>query len=270
MFLLSHRILTPTRDHPFAVFARTLLFGRLFGKDLVVKRLDRRWIRVVRAGRDRIAGSLSVRVRRTSERKDGPSCQLPLDAAGIDSVVTPVNCAYGDANARPEDKARYDAQSVESSFELLLRLGEIFDVQQRAAGYVNRARAELAAIQQKVAGKERKNVQVAYPGMAMMNNNGLPAIFGGGIYDDIINRAGGVNAFAGKNTIALAMATAFPIGIGAVELQRLGGIEVVVFSSLELTTVGVVPKVVITTDRSARIGEPAAHAWFFPPARRGS
>ncbi|WP_206641367.1 hypothetical protein [Nonomuraea polychroma] len=34
--------------------------------------------------------------------------------------------------------------------------------------------------------------------MAMMNANGLPAVMTGGIYDDVIKAAGGVNAFAGQ------------------------------------------------------------------------
>jgi iron complex transport system substrate-binding protein len=34
--------------------------------------------------------------------------------------------------------------------------------------------------------------------MSMMNANGLPAIMTGGIYDDVIKAAGGVNSFAGR------------------------------------------------------------------------
>lgn len=138
------------------------------------------------------------------DEKIGSISRDQLDQAGINSLVTPVNCAYGAAEARPEDQERLDNQSVESSFELLLTLGEIFDVQQRAADYVNQARTRLAEIAEQVKGKEPKNVLLASPGMAMMNNNGLPAIFGGGIYDDIVERAGGVNPFAGKDTAELA------------------------------------------------------------------
>jgi iron complex transport system substrate-binding protein len=138
------------------------------------------------------------------DEKIGSISRDQLDQAGVDSFVTPVNCSYGATEARPEDEERLEHQSVESSFELLLALGEIFDVQQKAADYVNAARTQLAETADRVAGKEPKSVLMASPGMAMMNNNGLPAIFGGGIYDDLIERAGGKNPFAGKDTAELA------------------------------------------------------------------
>jgi iron complex transport system substrate-binding protein len=145
-----------------------------------------------------------------------------LDQAGIDSFVTPVNCAFGATEARPEDRENLDNQSVESSFELLLTLGRIFDVQQAAADYVNKARTELAEITDTVRGKEPKNILVAYPGMAMMNNNGLPAIFGGGIHDDIITRAGGVNPFAGKDFAELAEINAEALASADVDVLVIG------------------------------------------------
>jgi iron complex transport system substrate-binding protein len=69
---------------------------------------------------------------------------------------------------------------------------------------VQRNRARLAAIEAQVAGKEPKSVLVVHPGMSMMNNNGLPAVFGGGLSDDIIERARGVNPFAGQTNAELA------------------------------------------------------------------
>jgi iron complex transport system substrate-binding protein len=36
--------------------------------------------------------------------------------------------------------------------------------------------------------------------MSMMNENGLPAVMTGGIYDDVIKAAGGVNSFAGQGS----------------------------------------------------------------------
>ncbi|MFK0244170.1 ABC transporter substrate-binding protein [Amycolatopsis azurea] len=154
--------------------------------------------------------------------KIGSVTRDQLDAAGIKSYVTPSNCANGDLNARPEDKERYAKQSVESSSELLMGLGEIFDVQQRAADYVNKARADIAAIQREVAGRERKSVLVVYPGMSMMNNNGLPAVFGGGIADDIVTRAGGVNPFAGKTNTQLAEINAEALASARVDVLVVG------------------------------------------------
>ncbi|HWM05469.1 MAG TPA: ABC transporter substrate-binding protein [Actinophytocola sp.] len=154
--------------------------------------------------------------------KIGSITRDQLDQAGINSLVTPVNCAYGAPEALPADQQRFDSQSVESSFELLLTLGEIFDVQQAAADHVNEARAELDKITASARGKEPKSVLVAYPGMSTMNNNGLPAVFGGGIYDDIIERAGGKNTFAGKDTADLAEINAEAMAAADVDVLVVG------------------------------------------------
>jgi iron complex transport system substrate-binding protein len=145
-----------------------------------------------------------------------------LDQAGINSLVTPVNCAYGAPEPLPEDQQAYDNQSIESSFELLLTLGKIFDAQRAAADHVNQARADLEKITGEVEGKEPKSVLVAYPGMSAMNNNGLPAVFGGGIYDDIVERAGATNAFAGKDTAELAEINAEALASADVDVLVVG------------------------------------------------
>ena len=156
------------------------------------------------------------------DEKIGSISRDQLGTAGIASYVTPVNCAFGDPAAGPQEQERLKAQSVESSSELLLQLGQIFDVQQRAADYVNQTRAKIAAISQRVAGKPAKSVLIAYPGMAAMNSNGLPAVFGGGIYDDIIARAGGTNPFAGKTTAELAEINAEALASAKVDVLVIG------------------------------------------------
>jgi iron complex transport system substrate-binding protein len=156
------------------------------------------------------------------DEKIGSISRDQLDQAGINSFVTPVNCAFGAPDASPRDQERYDRQSIESSFELLLTLGTIFDVQRKAADLVNDARAQLAEISEQVRGTEPKSVLVAYPGMAMMNNNGLPAVFGGGIFDDIVERAGGVNPFGGKDATELAEINAEALAAADVDVLVIG------------------------------------------------
>ncbi|HWO67375.1 MAG TPA: ABC transporter substrate-binding protein, partial [Umezawaea sp.] len=156
------------------------------------------------------------------DEKIGSISRDQLTAAGINSFVTPANCAFGEPEPRPEDEARYQAQSVESSTELLIQLGRIFDVQQRAVDQVNQTRSQLAEIERRVSGKPAKSVLVAYPGMAVMNNNGLPAVFGGGIYDDIIARAGGTNPFAGRTTAELAEINAEAMASAKVDVLVIG------------------------------------------------
>lgn len=153
--------------------------------------------------------------------KIGSISRAALAKAGINSFVTPVNCAFGDPNASAADQAKLKSQSVESSFELLTELGRIFDVQERAATTVAEQRKQLAAVKVP-APDERKSVLVAYPGMSMMNKNGLPAIFGGGISDDIITRAGGTNPFAGRTNDQLAAVNAEALATAKVDVLVIG------------------------------------------------
>ncbi|WP_433214965.1 ABC transporter substrate-binding protein [Microtetraspora malaysiensis] len=131
------------------------------------------------------------------DAKSGFATREQLAAAGITSLVNPVNCAMGKPDATREEKVAYDRQSIESSLGFITLLGKIFDVQQRALDLTTRLRARIDAVRGRVAGLAAKKVLIAFPGMAMMNANGLPAVMTGGIYDDVIKAAGGANAFAG-------------------------------------------------------------------------
>jgi len=121
-----------------------------------------------------------------------------LDQLGINSFVTPVNCAYGNLDPRPEDQAAWDEQTYEASFQLLADLGRIFDAQDEAASVIADARKRIDAVSVEP-GPDAPGVLIAYPGMSMMNANGLPAVFGGSFYDSVIAAAGGVNSFPGRD-----------------------------------------------------------------------
>ncbi len=122
-----------------------------------------------------------------------------LAAAGASNLLNPVNCPYVKADASEQEKAAYANASVESSFEFLALLGEIFDVQGKAADVTTGLQARIEVVQDKVAALPTRTVLIAFPGMAMMTDNGVPAVFAGGVYDDVIRLAGGVNSFAGKD-----------------------------------------------------------------------
>ena len=116
-----------------------------------------------------------------------------LQSLGINSYVTPVNCAYGNENPRPEDQAIYDNQTYEASFQLVEEIGMIFDVQHEAEHFLEHAREDIAAIEP--AGEDPAKVLVAYPGMGVSAE--VPMVFAGPLIDSIIEAAGGVNAFDG-------------------------------------------------------------------------
>ncbi|MFI7536521.1 ABC transporter substrate-binding protein [Streptosporangium sp. NPDC049376] len=132
------------------------------------------------------------------EARNGFATREQLAAAGITSLVNPVNCAMGKPDATPEEKLAYRGQSIGSTFEFIGLLGRIFDVQERALDLVGQLRSRVEAVRARVSGRPARRVLIAYPGMSMMNANGLPAVMTGGIYDDVIRAAGGVNVFAGQ------------------------------------------------------------------------
>ncbi|MDR8407421.1 ABC transporter substrate-binding protein [Nonomuraea sp. 3-1Str] len=136
------------------------------------------------------------------DAKQGFATREQLAAAGITSLVNPVNCAMGKPEATEEEKRAYSNQSINSSLEFIVLLGRVFDVQPRAFDLIGKLRARVQAVRDRVAGRPAKKVLIAYPGMSMMNANGLPAVMTGGIYDDVIKAAGGVNAFAGQTADA--------------------------------------------------------------------
>ncbi|MEV4572502.1 ABC transporter substrate-binding protein [Nonomuraea jabiensis] len=134
------------------------------------------------------------------DAKKGFATREQLAAAGITSLVNPVNCAMGKPEATEEEQRAYRNQSINSSLEFIALLGRVFDVQDRAVDLIGKLRARIETVRARVAGRPAKKVLIAYPGMAMMNANGLPAVMTGGIYDDVIKAAGGVNAFAGQSS----------------------------------------------------------------------
>ncbi|NUP02491.1 MAG: ABC transporter substrate-binding protein [Nonomuraea sp.] len=136
------------------------------------------------------------------EAKSGFATREQLAAAGIASLVNPVNCAMGKPQATEAEQRAYRNQSMNSSLEFVSLLGRIFDVQQRALDLIAEQRTRVDAVRRRVANLPAKNVLIACPGMSMMNANGLPAVMTGGIYDDVIKAAGGVNAFAGLTSEA--------------------------------------------------------------------
>ena len=165
--------------------------------------------------------------------KSGFATREQLAAAGINSFVNPVDCAYGATDPSKADQDVYDHQSIASTYAFITQTGEIFDVQQRAANVVAKLRARVTAVQARVAGQAPKKVLIAFPGMAMMSANSLPAVFSGGVYDDIIRAAGGENAFPSSkpnpeltsnlSPEALASAHVDVLVIGLFELSEAGG-----------------------------------------------
>ena len=78
---------------------------------------------------------------------------------------------------------------------MVRELGVIFDVQDRAEAFIAEAQATIDTVAQPTG--DPAHVLLAYPGMSMMNANGIPQVFAGPFTDSVIEAAGGVNSFDG-------------------------------------------------------------------------
>ncbi len=83
--------------------------------------------------------------------------------------------------------------TIENSYTMLSDFGEIFDVPDRAEKVIADAKATIADIEAKVADEPVKKVMVIFPGMGAEDLN---SVAGNGIWNDILAKAGAVNAFA--------------------------------------------------------------------------
>ena len=120
----------------------------------------------------------------------GQSSREELAEAGIETLVNPANCAMGKEDATEEELGAFDEATVESSFDFLNLVGNVFDVQDEAQVLVDDLRGQIDAVSAAVEGNERPTGLIVFPGMSMMTPNGMPAVFLGGIFDDVLARAG--------------------------------------------------------------------------------
>lgn len=130
------------------------------------------------------------------DSKFGFASREVLAESGINSIVNPVNCAYGKpSGVTDEEQKRYEQGSVDSSLEFISLLGQIFDVPDKAETVTAELRGRIDSVKTAVRDLPAKNMLIAFPDMAVMNANGLPAIFSGNIYDSVIRSAGGEPTF---------------------------------------------------------------------------
>ena len=137
------------------------------------------------------------------DAKSGFASRQELAQAGINSLVTPLQCALGNPSPTAAEQKAYDSASIESTYQYLTLLGKIFNRQAKAAAVIASLKERIGAVEKRVAGKDRPHILVAFPDMAMMNANGVPAVFAGGVYDSVVDAAGGVNSFKGASVKAM-------------------------------------------------------------------
>ncbi|MEV6430706.1 ABC transporter substrate-binding protein [Nocardia sp. NPDC051463] len=110
-----------------------------------------------------------------------------LAAAGANTYVPRANCGVtGAVTGTP---------TVEDSYAMLRDLGAVFDVPGRAEQLIGESRRKIAGTVATVTGAPKKNVLLVFPGMGMGDAGDFSAIAAGGIWNDIIDKAGAVNPF---------------------------------------------------------------------------
>ncbi|MFE6777373.1 ABC transporter substrate-binding protein [Streptomyces sp. NPDC057702] len=117
-----------------------------------------------------------------------------LSSVAANSYVSPQGC--------DEDTSK---MTIDDSYQLLRDLGRIFQVPSRAEKLIADSRRRIAEVTDKIGTQDggRPRVMVVFSNMSMGAND-FSSVAANGIWNDILAKAGGTNAFANvtKNTFA--------------------------------------------------------------------
>ncbi|MEV4236305.1 ABC transporter substrate-binding protein [Nocardia sp. NPDC049737] len=117
----------------------------------------------------------------------GFATRAELSGAGANTYVPRANCgSTGAVTGTP---------TIEDSYAMLRDFGTIFDVPGRAQKLIDDAERKIAETSARVAGQPKKNVLLIFPGMGMGDGGDFSAIAAGGIWNDVIDKAGAMNPF---------------------------------------------------------------------------
>lgn len=126
------------------------------------------------------------------DAKNGFATRADLKAVGANTYVSPQGC--------DQDTSR---MTVDDSHRLLRDLGKIFHVSDRAEKLITESRRRISEVSAKVKDERKPNVMVVFSNMSMGGND-FSSIAAHGIWNDILDEAGGKNAFADASTTAFA------------------------------------------------------------------
>ncbi|MBB5933364.1 ABC transporter substrate-binding protein [Streptomyces zagrosensis] len=118
-----------------------------------------------------------------------------LATVAANSYISPEGC--------DEDTSK---MTIEDSYQLLRDLGKIFQVEKRAEKLIADSKRRIAEVSDKIQAKgdkKKPRVMVVFSNMSMGGND-FSSVAANGIWNDILAKAGGTNAFssATKNTFA--------------------------------------------------------------------
>ena len=93
--------------------------------------------------------------------------------------------------------------TIDDSYQLLRDLGKIFNVSDRAEKVIAESRKRISDVSAKVKGEKKPDVMVVFSNMSMGGND-FSSIAAHGIWNDILAKAGGSNAFSSTSKTAFA------------------------------------------------------------------
>lgn len=126
------------------------------------------------------------------DEKNGFATRDQLKEVGAGTYVSPQGC--------DQDTSK---MTIADSYTLLRDMGKIFHVSDRAEKLIAASEKNIADVSAKVKGEKQPKVMVLFSNMAMGGND-FSSVVAKGIYNDILAKAGGSNAFASASKTSFA------------------------------------------------------------------
>ncbi|MEU9731618.1 ABC transporter substrate-binding protein [Streptomyces sp. NPDC048002] len=117
------------------------------------------------------------------DEKNGFATRDQLQQTGANSYVSPKGCDQDTSG-----------MTIADSYQLLRDMGKVFDVSDKAEKIVADSEKNIAAVAAKVKSEKKPKVMVLFSNMSMGGND-FSSVVAKGIYNDILAKAGGANAF---------------------------------------------------------------------------
>ncbi|WP_256641263.1 ABC transporter substrate-binding protein [Streptomyces murinus] len=126
------------------------------------------------------------------DQKNGFATRGQLKDVDANTYVSPRGC---DQNP--------SGMTIADSYRLLRDMGKVFAVSDRAEKLIAASEKNIAAVTAKVKGEKKPKVMVLFSNMSMGGND-FSSVVAKGIYNDILARAGGSNAFESASRTSFA------------------------------------------------------------------
>ncbi|MDQ0955309.1 iron complex transport system substrate-binding protein [Streptomyces phaeochromogenes] len=126
------------------------------------------------------------------DEKNGFATREQLKEVGAGTYVSPQGC--------DQDTSK---MTVADSYTLLRDMGKVFNVGDRAEKLITASEKHIAGVSAKVKGEKQPKVMVLFSNMTMGGND-FSSVVAKGIYNDILAKAGGTNAFESASKTSFA------------------------------------------------------------------